>query len=47
MFYSDLVRKASLISFDAHRDDFDKSGYPYFMHPHNLAVQFDGQFPHS
>lgn len=43
MFYSDLVRKASLISFDAHKEDYDKSGYPYFMHPHTLAVQFDDE----
>ena len=40
MFYSELVRKASNICFEAHKYDVDKAGYPYFMHPHSLAVQF-------
>ena len=43
MFYSDLVRKAATISFKAHQEDQDKSGYPYFMHPMTLAVQFDDE----
>lgn len=29
MFYSDLVRKASIICFEAHKNDKDKAGYPY------------------
>ena len=40
MFYSDLVKKAATISFEAHKSDKDKSGYPYFMHPMILATQF-------
>lgn len=43
MFYSVLVRKAAKISFDAHKNDLDKSDYPYFMHPMTLAVQFDDE----
>ena len=43
MFYSDLVRKAAQISFEAHKGDVDKSGYPYFMHPMTLAVQFNDE----
>lgn len=43
MFYSDLVKKASQISFEAHIKDTDKSNYPYFMHPMTLAVQFDDE----
>ncbi len=43
MFYSELVKKAANISFDAHKDDKDKGGYPYFMHPFTLAVQFDDE----
>ena len=43
MYYSDLVKKAALISFDAHKEDPDKSGYPYFMHPMTLAVQFNDE----
>lgn len=41
MFYSPLVRKASVIAFDAHKDDVDKGGYPYVMHPFFLAFQMD------
>ena len=43
MYYSDLVRKAAQISFEAHKHDTDKSGYPYFMHPMTLAVQFNDE----
>ena len=43
MYYSDLVKKAALISFDAHKEQYDQSGYPYFMHPMALAVQFDNE----
>lgn len=43
MYYSDLVKKAAQISFEAHKHDKDKSGYPYFMHPMTLAVQFDDE----
>lgn len=43
MYYSNLVKKASLISYQAHLKDVDKSGYPYFMHPMTLAVQFDDE----
>ena len=34
-----MVKKACLISFDAHKEDYDKAGYPYFMHPFTLAYQ--------
>ena len=43
MFYSELVKKAALISFEAHKKDEDKAGYPYFMHPLTLALQFDDE----
>ena len=43
MFYSELVKKASLICYEAHKNDKDKAGYPYFMHPFTLAVQFDDE----
>ena len=38
-FYSPLVKKASLISFEAHKNDYDKGGYPYVMHQIYLAFQ--------
>ena len=43
MFYSDMVKKASLIAFDAHKNDVDKSGYPYIMHPTYLAYQMEDE----
>jgi len=43
MYYSSLVKKASLISFDAHKDDVDKGGYPYVMHPFSLAFQMEDE----
>lgn len=43
MYYSELVKLASIISFKAHKHDYDKAGYPYFMHPHYLAAQFDDE----
>lgn len=39
MIYSEMVKKASQIAFDAHRDDVDRGGYPYVMHPLYLAFQ--------
>lgn len=43
MFYSNLVKKAMNISFEAHKDDFDKNGYPYFFHPLIIAFNFDDE----
>ena len=43
MHYSDLVKKACQISFEAHKDDVDKGGYPYIYHPFYLASQFDDE----
>ncbi len=43
MFYSDLVKKACIISFEAHKNDKDKSGYPYIYHPFYLATQFEDE----
>ena len=43
MYYSELVKKACVIMYDAHRDDVDKSGYPYVFHPFYLAAQMDDE----
>ena len=43
MYYSELVKKACAIMYDAHRDDTDKGGYPYVFHPFYLAVQMDDE----
>ena len=39
MYYSDLVKKACNIMYDAHKNDVDKAGYPYVLHPFLLATQ--------
>ena len=43
MIYTELIKKAALISFDAHKDDLDRNGYPYFMHPLHLAEHFNDE----
>ena len=43
MIYSEMVRKASVIMFDAHKEDLDKGGYPYVMHPLHLAEQMEDE----
>ena len=39
MIYTELTKKALLISFDAHKNQLDKSGMPYVYHPFHLAEQ--------
>lgn len=39
MIYSEIIKKASKIAHEAHKDDVDKAGYPYLMHPLYLAFQ--------
>ena len=43
MVYSEMVKKACLIAFDAHAEDVDKGGYPYVMHPLALAFQMESE----
>lgn len=43
MVYSQMVKKASLIAFEAHKNDYDKGGYPYVMHPFYLAFQMEDE----
>lgn len=43
MYYSDLVKKACTILYDAHKGDLDKGGYPYVFHPFYLATQMDDE----
>ena len=43
MYYSQLVKTACSIMFQAHRDDLDKGGYPYVFHPFYLATQMDDE----
>ena len=43
MYYSELVKKACVIMYDAHKEDKDKGGYPYVFHPFYLATQMDDE----
>ena len=43
MYYSEMVKKAVNIMFEAHKDDIDKGGYPYVFHPFYLATKVDGE----
>ncbi len=38
-----MTKKACNIMYDAHRDDFDKGGYPYVFHPFILASQMQDE----
>ena len=39
MIYTDMTKKALKLSFEAHKDQVDKSGMPYIYHPFHLAEQ--------
>lgn len=41
MFYSEKVKKAALIAYNAHKDQSDKGVYPYIMHPIHIAEQME------
>ena len=43
MYYSEMVKKAVNIMFEAHKDDIDKGGYPYVFHPFYLATKVEGE----
>lgn len=40
MIYSDMVKWALNLAFEAHKEQTDKAGYPYIFHPYHLAEQF-------
>ena len=39
MIYTELTKKALKICFEAHKNQYDKSGMPYVFHPFHLAEQ--------
>lgn len=43
MIYTKLTKKALILSYDAHKDQVDKSGVPYIFHPFHLAEQMDDE----
>lgn len=44
MIYTELTKKALIISFNAHKDQFDKSGIPYVYHPFHLVERMDDEY---
>lgn len=44
MIYTELTKKALVISFNAHKNQVDKSGMPYVYHPFHLAEQMDDEY---
>ncbi len=44
MIYTELTKNALKISFNAHKDQLDKSGMPYVYHPFHLAEQMDDEY---
>lgn len=44
MIYTPLTKKALRISFDAHKNQIDKSGMPYVYHPFHLAEQMEDEY---
>ena len=43
MIYTKLTKLAMQISFDAHKEQKDKSGLPYIFHPFHLAEQMEDE----
>ena len=41
MIYTELTKKALKLSFEAHKDQVDKSGMPYVYHPFHVAEQME------
>lgn len=44
MINTKLTRKAMIIAYNAHINQFDKAGVPYIYHPIHLAEQMDTEF---
>lgn len=43
MIYTKLTKLAMRLSFDAHKDQVDKTGLPYIFHPFHLAETMDDE----
>ncbi len=44
MIYTELTKKAMKISFNAHKDQVDKTSIPYVYHPFHLAEQMKDEY---
>lgn len=43
MIYTDAMKKAMRLCYDAHKNQVDKSGIPYIFHPIHLAEQMQNE----
>lgn len=43
MIYTELTKKAMNLCFEAHKEQMDKSGVPYVLHPFHLAEQMEDE----
>lgn len=43
MIYTEMTAKASRIAYEAHKDQYDKIGFPYIFHPMHLAEQMEDE----
>lgn len=43
MIYTEMTKKALRLSFEAHKEQLDKSGMPYVYHPFHLAEQMEDE----
>ncbi len=43
MIYTDMTKKALKLSFEAHKNQLDKSGMPYVYHPFHVAEQMESE----
>lgn len=43
MIYTDKTKRALKLCFEAHKNQTDKSGMPYFFHPFHLAEQMSSE----
>ena len=41
----DMISRAFLLSFEAHKNDFRASGEPYFIHPYEVALIVASEMP--
>ena len=44
MIYTELTKRALLLSFEAHKNQIDKSGMPYVYHPFHVAEQMKDEY---
>ena len=44
MIYTDMTKKAILLVYEKHKDQYDKAGIPYVLHPLHVAEQMQDEY---